>query len=111
VDQELIDYAGALDRLGGDAEFLAELLGEMTVQVDSQFEILKEAVQNLDYKKLHNTAHGLKGAAANLDITRLYHLFEDLEKEGYDQKIVNANILLEQIEQSNKELHTFVENL
>lgn len=111
MDQELIDYAGALDRLGGDAEFLAELLGEMTKQVDSQFEILKAAVQNLDYKTLHSTAHGLKGAAANLDITRLHHLFEDLEKEGREQNLVHANTLLEQIEMSNKELHTFIEKL
>lgn len=111
MEDKLIDYEGALDRLGGDAEFLAELLGEMTIQVDSQFEILKEAVQNHDYKKLHNTAHGLKGASANLDITRLYHLFQELEEEGHYQKLVNAETILDKIEQSNKELRSFVENL
>ena len=109
--QEFIDYTGALDRLGGDAEFLAELLGEMAVQINSQVKVLKEAVQNHDYNKLHITAHGLKGASANLGITRLYHLFKDLEKEGYDQKIVNADTLLDQIELSNKDLQTFVEKL
>ena len=111
MDIELINYEGALDRLGGDREFLAELLEEMIKQVDMQFQALNEAVEKLDYKKLHQTAHGLKGASANLDITRLFHLFKELEKQGADENIHGAQEILENIASSKKELRTFVDTL
>jgi len=111
MEIELINYDGALERLGGDSEFLAELLGEMIVQIDEQFDMLKEAVKNLDYKSLHQTAHGLKGASANLDITRLFHLFQELEEQGNSQSLNDADSILTKIESSNKELRTFVDNL
>lgn len=108
---ELINYEGALERLGGDKEFLAELLDEMVVQVETQFQVLKEAIENQDYEKINHLAHGLKGASANLDITRLFELFKNLEEQGRNKQISNGNEIVSQIEESTQELRTFIENL
>lgn len=108
---ELINYESALDRLGGDTDFLNELLDEMLGQIDSDMEKLKEAVENADFKNVQRIAHGLKGASANLDITRLFHLFKKLEELAGNGTVEGAHVLISEIQAGTDELRTFVANL
>ncbi len=111
METELINYESALDRLGGDTDFLNELLGEMLGQIDSDMVLLKEAVEVSDFKSMQRLAHGLKGASANLDITRLFHLFRELEECAEKENIDTANSLLPKINSSTDELRTYVAGL
>ena len=111
METELINYEGALERLGGDTEFLNELLGEMLIQIDSDMVVLTHAVENSDLKKVQRIAHGLKGASANLDITKLFQLFKKLEENADKGTIENADTIISDIQGSTKELRTFVDNL
>ena len=111
MQTDLINYEGALDRLGGDTDFLHELLGEMLGQIDSDMVMLKEAVENSDFKSVQRLAHGLKGASANLDITKLFQLFRELEERAEKEIIEGADALLSEINTGTDELRTFVANL
>jgi len=111
MDTELINYESALDRLGGDTEFLHELLGEMLGQIESDMEMLKEAIGSSDYKSVQRIAHGLKGASANLDITKLFHLFKELEERAEQESIDGAETLINEIQAGTDELRTFISNL
>jgi len=45
MSEKLLDYREALERLGGDEEFLKELLDELISQIDENIESLKETVR------------------------------------------------------------------
>ncbi len=111
MDLELIDYEGALERLGDDPEFLEELLGEMIIQLDSDLPNLEMAIANEDFDALHRLAHGLKGASANLNLTRFTFLFKELEQQGKVQQLDGANELYSQVKDSIGELREYVRNL
>ncbi len=108
---ELIDYEGALDRLGDDPEFLAELLDEMVKQLDESLPDMEKVIENKEFDALHRLAHGLKGAAANLNLTRFFHLFKELEEQGKAHELNEANELFSQIKDSTEELRVYVQNL
>ncbi len=108
---ELIDYNGALERLGDDPEFLVELLGEMIIQLDTDLPTLETAITEENFDAVHRLAHGLKGASANLNLTRFFHLFKELEAQGNSHQLNEAQNLFSQIKDTADELKTYVQNL
>ncbi len=108
---EILDYHAALERLGGDEEFLAELLEEMLSQLDEGIGELKEAVDQADYERLKRTAHGLKGASANLNIDGLAALFKQLEEMAAEQNLSDANEAIDKIQDGKEQLRQFVDSL
>ena len=111
MEIELINYTSALDRLGGDKEFLVELLEEMIMQLDLHYAKLVEAFQNSDFKEVHSTAHGLKGASSNLDLTRFVQLFEDLEMQSDNENVDDPDLYLTEIKKGKEELRSFIDSL
>ncbi len=111
MEEQILDYEGALERLGGDEEFLLELLEEMLIQLDSGLLELKEAVAEADYEKVKRTAHGLKGASANLNIDRLAQLFKQMEVMANEQNLTNADTLMQEIIAATEKLRQFVKSL
>ena len=79
---KLLDYQEALDRLGGDEEFLNELLQELLIQIDQNFNEIKLAIENKNFEELKLISHSLKGASANLNVTRMANHFLNLEDIG-----------------------------
>ena len=105
---ELLNYNKALERIGGDAEFLAELLTDLVHQVDDNMEILKQAVINNDYENLKTLSHSLKGASANLNVTRLAAHFLQLEDLGTGHNTEGAFELLHLVSLDRNKLEQFL---
>ncbi len=110
MGQELLDYKQALERVGGDAEFLIELLTDLVNLVDDSLESLNKAVINNDFENLKTLSHGLKGASANLNVTRMAAHFLELEDLGSENKTDGATDLLNLITQDRDELERFINN-
>jgi len=108
MNTTVMDYQSALERIGGDNEFLIELLDEMMLQLDDGVEIIKKAITELDFETLKRTAHGLKGAAANLEINHLAGLFKELEMLGGQGSVDGAERILQSIEQGRDDLENFI---
>ena len=108
MSENLIDYQEALERLGGDEEFLKELLHELVDQFDQNFDEIKHAISSKNYDELRSLSHSLKGASANLNVTRMASHFLKLEDLGDSQKIDGAEKLLELVANDRNELELFL---
>ena len=111
MSDNLINYEEALERLGGDKEFLEEMLGEMATQIDDSIEPLQTAVQEADHQTIHQMGHGLKGACSNMSLIQLTRLFKTLEELGHDQKIGNAQEIITEVKIMNDELREYINSL
>ena len=108
MNGKLLDYHEALDRLGGDEEFLNELLQELLIQIDQNFNEIKLAIENKNFSELKMISHSLKGASANLNVTRMADHFLSLEDLGSSNSIDGASDILELVGEDRNELEVFL---
>lgn len=105
----LLDYDEALERLGGDEEFLNELLEELLSQVDSNLDSIENAVKSKNYDTLKSLSHSLKGASANLNVVRMAAHFKELENKASSRNVEGAEDLLEKVRNDRNELAAFLQ--
>ena len=108
MSRKLLDYQEALVRLGGDEEFLNELLHELLIQIDQNFDEIKEAIESKNFEELKALSHSLKGASANLNVTRIANHFLNLEDLGNSNSIEGASDILELVGEDRNELEVFL---
>lgn len=89
-NDEIIHYPSALERIGGDKEFLEELLDIYMEEFDSQVSALDSALGSLDFRAIEEIGHSLKGASANLSLMRLGKQAFQVETAGRDSDIESA---------------------
>ncbi len=104
MENKIIDWETAIERLGGDRDFLIELLNELVEQIDQTMPELKQAIENANYSEVRSLAHGLKGAAANLGADKISAKFYEMELMGKEERLENALASFEDILQMNDEL-------
>lgn len=102
--KKVIDWETAIERLGGDKEFLIELLNELVEQIDQSLPDLKTAIEQKNYSDVRSIAHGLKGAAANLGADKISAKFYELETMGKEKKLDGALDKFNEVLQMNEEL-------
>lgn len=90
MEKKVIDWDTAIERLGGDKEFLIELLNELVEQIDQSMPDLKTAIEQQNYSDVRSIAHGLKGAAANLGADQVSAKFYELEMMGKNENLDGA---------------------
>jgi len=106
--QDIINYDEALDRLGGDEEFLVELLGELSNQINENLKEVESKLAEQDFEGIGRIGHGLKGASANLEVTGIAQLSAQLEKSVIEKNSEKVQSLVERIKQGNEELKKFL---
>jgi len=72
---------------------------------------MREAINGGDAKRVEQTAHSLKGAAANLEAGPLRDVALWLETLGRDERLNSAQGVLAELEAELERLHRFVEAL
>jgi HPt (histidine-containing phosphotransfer) domain-containing protein len=100
VESDPIDGAvldGLLDSLGGDLEFLGELLQTYFDDAPDQFKTLHAALAAGDAEAFRRAAHSLKSNSANFGAMALSGMCKELEEmgksgtlEGADPQIARA---------------------
>ncbi|MBC8181456.1 response regulator [candidate division KSB1 bacterium] len=81
----IFNRATLLDRVGGDEEFLIELVKLFLQEAPKLLESMLSAIEKDDRILLHRSAHTLKGSAANISAKELQQValkLEELSKEG-----------------------------
>ncbi len=104
MDRKVIDWETAIDRLGGDKEFLIELLHELVGQIEQALPDLQKAIEQQDYSEVRSIAHGLKGAAANLGADQISANFYELEMMGKQENLTGALEKLNEVFSLNEDL-------
>ncbi len=111
MQEKLIDIEVALDRLGGDREFLLELLDEMNNQMEPTMAAIEAALASSDYEQLRSVAHGMRGASSNLGADRISNYFKQLEQMGDKKTVAGAEIIVEKIKQTHTEMLEFLKTI
>ncbi|MBK5109026.1 MAG: Hpt domain-containing protein [Anaerolineales bacterium] len=83
IDRKVLD--SLLEAVGGDGEFLTELLDTYFVDSPQQFATMHKALKDNNSEEFRRAAHSLKSNSANfgaIDLSERAKNLEDLGKEG-----------------------------
>ena len=80
IDREVLN--NLLDAVGGDGEFLAELLETYFTDTPQQFTTMHEAISSKNAEDFRRAAHSLKSNSANFGAMELSQKAKDLEELG-----------------------------
>jgi HPt (histidine-containing phosphotransfer) domain-containing protein len=92
-ESEIIDgkaFAALLDSLGGDVDFLKELVDAYLDSTPGLFATMREATQAGDATGLQRAAHTLKTGSANMGALLLAALCKGLEEMGRSGLLTGA---------------------
>jgi PAS domain S-box-containing protein len=89
IDQ-VFDCEAALERVDGDKEFLAEVIGLFLVDAPSRMHEIQNAIEQRDLKRLVSAAHSLKGAAGCLGGCRTSNAALRLEEIGTEGELTDV---------------------
>ncbi len=109
--EALIDYNEALERLGGDEEFLVELLGELSNQITDNLATLESKLETGDFEGIGRIGHGLKGASANLDVKGIARLSEQLEHKAEEKNAEVIREIISEIKNGNEKLQNYLKEI
>jgi HPt (histidine-containing phosphotransfer) domain-containing protein len=71
---------------GGDAKFIAEMIGLFREQMDEYTELMPRLLLEKDYDGLSKLAHKAKSSVAVMGMTRVADLLKELEILTHDEK-------------------------
>ncbi len=100
-NQELIDRKvldSLLESVGGDGEFLTELLEVYFVDTPQQFATLHKALEDENPDEFRRAAHSLKSNSANFGAMGLSEKAKNLEDMGKEGQLEDAAVPLEEAE-------------
>ncbi len=111
MNNQVIDLDSALERLGGDKEFLVELLEDLNDQIRESIPSIEKSIKDSDFTELRAKAHSIKGAAANLSVIGLANKFSELEQKALTEDGAGATELLENIKALKDEFDQALEKI
>ncbi len=103
-----INRAEALDRIGGDPDFLKELLGIYKEEFLARVKELHIAMKKQDFQAIFELGHSLKGSSANLSLTGLQQAALNLETSGREEDLQTAQDALARLEQEFERLKDYL---
>ena len=103
-----IAYQSALERVGGDESFLAELLDLYFEDFPQKKEQLQMAIGQKKFEQIRKLGHSLKGSSATLSLIFLQEASFQIEMAGGDKDIVKAKKALVLLEQEFRRLKDFL---
>ena len=91
VKQDSIAGHELLERVGGDREFLAELVALFREDGPKQLNKIKTALENHDSQEATRSAHALRGTLANLAAQSASDLAAEIEHASKSEDLTRAN--------------------
>jgi HPt (histidine-containing phosphotransfer) domain-containing protein len=104
-----IDFAAVLDRIGGDASFLKDLLELYFREFAEKKVLLEDALARGDSVQIQEVGHSLKGASANLSLAPLQKLALTIEVAGREKDLSKAQRAINALENEFLRLKTFLD--
>ncbi|MDZ7260972.1 MAG: response regulator [candidate division KSB1 bacterium] len=111
LEKEVFNRSELLERLGGDEEFLKELIEIFLQDVPVQIEKLQQALKDSNATVVERIGHTIKGACANVEARALKEVAFEIEKSGRDRKLDRVYPLVEQLTQDFQRLKSTLSEL
>ncbi len=99
-----IDVPAVMERIGGDKEFLQELIDIFIEDFIKKYASLSQAIEKNDFKAIKEIGHSLKGSSGNLSLNFLHSTSANIECAGSEEDIESARLLFIQL---NREFEKF----
>jgi HPt (histidine-containing phosphotransfer) domain-containing protein len=109
LDQAALD--NLLESVGGDREFLGELMDTFFEDTAGQLAAIQQALATGDAEALRRAAHSLKSNSLNFGATALAELCKELEERGKTGALAGGAELATQIEAGYEEAKRALEAL
>jgi HPt (histidine-containing phosphotransfer) domain-containing protein len=93
-----LDYAAALDRVGGDAGLLREIARLFLGQAPELLEQIRAAAAGQDAERLYRAAHTLKGSIGNFAADSAFAAAREVEMIGRRGELASAGDALAALE-------------
>lgn len=103
-----INKEEALARIGGEEEFLNELLEIYRQEFNRRYVELEKAVAEKDFQMIRESGHSLKGASANLSLLALREAAYEMEIAGKNQDLSAAKNALKKLKSEFDRLQKFL---
>jgi CheY-like chemotaxis protein/HPt (histidine-containing phosphotransfer) domain-containing protein len=104
-----VDMTRLLDFTDGDPDNLRELVTLYLDQTGQQVGQLEAAVQANSAQEVRRVAHSCAGASATCGMRRLVLLLRELERQGFEGRLTNANQLSHQVGEEFERIRHFLE--
>ena len=96
-DAAIFDRVEMLERLGGDAEMLNDLIDLFLTECPKMLQGVREATEREDPSTIERTGHALKGACLNLSSKQAAAVAEKIEAAGRGDQLGETRALLAQL--------------
>jgi CheY-like chemotaxis protein len=104
-----VDMSRLLDLTDGDQDNLRELVTLYLSQTKEQLEQLEAAVKAGTAQEVRRLAHSCAGASATCGVQRMVPLLRELEREGFEGRLINAAQLSHQAGEEFERIRHFLE--
>ena len=105
IQEQLLDRASALARVGGDLDLLKEIAALFLDEYPRELDEIRMALASGDAHTLERSAHGLKGAVANFGARAAVDAAFQLEQLGKAGKLDQVPVFLAELERALACLH------
>lgn len=103
-----IDRKEVLERIGGDEDFLKELIEIYKQEFAEKTDELTRAIEEKNFQVIREAGHSLKGASANLSLMALREAALEMEMAGKEQNLDKAQLALDRLKKEYKRLMEFL---
>ncbi|MEY2465947.1 MAG: hypothetical protein QOD03_468 [Verrucomicrobiota bacterium] len=107
--EDPVDMDRLLEFTDGNSESLRELATLYLQQTSEQLEQLGVAIQTGNATDVRRLAHSCAGASATCGMKRISPLLREMERHGYEQKLVGTGELFQQARQEFESIRSFLE--
>jgi CheY-like chemotaxis protein len=87
-----IDLPSVMERIGGDENFLQELINIFIEDFIVKYAKLKLAIEQSDFPSITEIGHSLRGSSGNLSLNGLHHAFMNIELSGKEENIEQVKL-------------------
>lgn len=84
MPQDIVNWEEALNQVGGDREFLDEVMQDLLSEADAAEKEIGDAIKDRDYAVVMRAAHRIKGSASYLFCDVLRNVSLKLQERGHD---------------------------
>jgi len=110
TDSLPVNFDAALDRFGGDRDFMMEMFKQYKDQLPNHIDEIHAALQDRDVNGLARLAHNLKGTSLNFSADSLANIMLNLEELCKREDLTNAPLLVAQLDVEARRVEEFLSN-
>ncbi len=110
MNDDGVDLQSLLDRVGGDRDFVKELVTGFAQRCPGMLAEIRDALQREDRERLPSAAHHLSGSAAEYGAHKVLAITRELERLGRSGDMHRAQELLPELEAAVAQMQAALES-